>query len=257
MSLIINPYAHGSASSGPYACDSADFDGDFDYLRRVGGITGATDSKLLTFSFWMNVDDFIGDVLSWANSLAGPPINMRWTYSSGQPRIIGDNASGAEVFDIIANAGGWSGFSTGTWNHVLGSVDLADTSKRHLYINDVNRLHVFTYTNNTIDFTKADLGIGAACNGDNKIDGRLADVWVDYGTYINFADSNNRRKFISAAGKPVNLGANGELPTGAAPEIFLHLDDGQAAVNFATNRGTGGGFTVTGALSTGATSPSD
>jgi len=63
----------------------------------------------------------------------------------------------------------------------------------------------------------------------------------------------NRRKFIDAIGKPVFLGSDGSLPTGVAPAMFFSGD----STAFATNRGTGGPFTLTGSLTNASTSPSD
>jgi hypothetical protein len=60
-------------------------------------------------------------------------------------------------------------------------------------------------------------------------------------------------KFFSAAGKPVALGADGSTPTGTAPRIFFSGDNS----SFATNKGTGGSFTLTGSLTNASTSPSD
>jgi hypothetical protein len=66
-----------------------------------------------------------------------------------------------------------------------------------------------------------------------------------------------RRKFISAAGKPVLLGADGSIPTGQAPAIFLHLDKGEHSSGFAINRGVGGTLALGGTLTGASSSPSD
>ena len=50
----------------------------------------------------------------------------------------------------------------------------------------------------------------------------------------------NRRKFISAAGRPVNLGANGSGPTGNQPIIYCPTGDGT------NNLGYGGNFSANG-----------
>jgi hypothetical protein len=82
----------------------------------------------------------------------------------------------------------------------------------------------------------------------------MADLWIAPG--ISLLDGSGdiplatRRKFIDALGKPVFLGANGELATGTAPAVFLSGD----ASTFATNLGTGGAFATTGTL-TDATGP--
>lgn len=55
----------------------------------------------------------------------------------------------------------------------------------------------------------------------------------------DFSISANRRKFISADLKPVNLGANGELPFGVPPIFYSPLGNG-------TNLGTGGNLAAVG-----------
>jgi hypothetical protein len=64
----------------------------------------------------------------------------------------------------------------------------------------------------------------------------VSDTWID-STHLDFTVETNRRKFVGADGKPVNLGADGSTPTGVAPAIFFSGD----ASTFGTNRGTGGG----------------
>jgi hypothetical protein len=66
-----------------------------------------------------------------------------------------------------------------------------------------------------------------------------------------------RQRFISADGKPVTLGPDGRLATGNVPLVYQHLADAESVANFATNRGGGGNFAITGALATASTSPSD
>ncbi len=67
--------------------------------------------------------------------------------------------------------------------------------------------------------------------------GYLTEFWFGPG---QFFDPTN--KFIDGSGNPVALGATGELPSGTAPAVFLHLNDGDPASAFLTNRGTGGDF---------------
>jgi hypothetical protein len=88
----------------------------------------------------------------------------------------------------------------------------------------------------------ADWGLGAYPNGGNIFTGSLGDIWFMPGLYIDLSIEANRRRFISAAGEPVYLGANGEGPTGAVPLVYLS----GALASWHTNKGTGGGFTLTG-----------
>jgi hypothetical protein len=147
---------------------------------------------------------------------------------------------------------------TGAWVCVLFSVDLADSGKRHFYYGDTDTSPTWVaYTDDAIDNTVADWAVGAAANGSADWDGCFAEMWYKIGTYIDFSNEGNRRKFISEGGKPVFLGPTGSLPVGSAPDCYFHLADGEAVANFATNRGAGGDFTVTGTLATCGSSPSD
>jgi hypothetical protein len=59
-------------------------------------------------------------------------------------------------------------------------------------------------------------------------------------------------------GRAVNIGANGELPTGSPPWIFLHVGSGDTADDFLINRGTDVDFTYAqGALTLAGSSPID
>ncbi len=70
----------------------------------------------------------------------------------------------------------------------------------------------------------------------------IADFWVMPGVFIDFDIAANRALFHDlVTGDPVDLGANGELPTGSPPPIFLSGGKG----DFPLNKGTAGEFYVT------------
>ena len=52
--------------------------------------------------------------------------------------------------------------------------------------------------------------------------------------------TSNRRKFINADLTPVDLGANGQTPTGTSPTIYMT----GTPTEFLNNLGTGGNFSV-------------
>ena len=72
----------------------------------------------------------------------------------------------------------------------------------------------------------------------------IADFYFNPTTYIDLSVTANRRKFISASLHPVDRGATGSIPTGTAPIMY----QSGAVASWQTNKGTGGGFTLTGAL---------
>ena len=118
-------------------------------------------------------------------------------------------------------------------------------STGHAYLDGVAGT-ITTVAAGNIDWTLANIGVGADHTGTSKHNGDLADVWLD-DTYLDLSQASNRGKF-RAGGGPINLGTDGSLPTGASPIIFL---SGSTAA-WHTNKGTGGGFTMTGALTDGA-----
>jgi concanavalin A-like lectin/glucanase superfamily protein len=239
--------------------DSADFDGTNDYMTRGAGLSGAADSKTGILSLWLRLDGGNAAsmfLLTGSNALGGGTSDgLRLTRDGANNLVVSaDNAAGSGVL-YLSTVNTY--VASATWLHILSSWNLATPGTGRLYINDVSDYSESVYTNDTIDYTKADWAVGALASGTSKLNGAVAELYFAPGQYLDFSLVANRRKFISASGKPVHLGATGALPTGTAPLIYHHLDDGEAVANFATNRGTGGNFTITGTLDTGSTSPSD
>lgn len=241
--------------------DSADFDGTNDYMTRTT-LVGAADSKSGILSYWVRIDSNVDFARALVINTAANAIRFisftRGTIAGGgdvdgQIGIWGRNSAGTQILKIgTASAPS----ASATWLHFLASWDLAASTAR-VYLNDVQDETITTLTDDLVDYTVDGPAVGAGPTGGLKLNGVLAEVYFALGQYLDFSIVSNRRKFLSAGGKPVFLGADGSLPTGTAPIIYQHLDDGEAVANFATNRGTGGDFTITGTLDTGSTSPSD
>jgi hypothetical protein len=233
--------------------DAADFDGTNDYMLRGGGLTGASDSKTGIFSAWIRLDAGDASALTILRSTNTTNAFLVLRRTDNCLAIGGDNAAGTEIL-LLKSV---NTYITGsTWLHLLASWDLANAAG-HLYINDASDISAPTLTNDTIDYTLADWGVGAAPGGSFLMNGCMAEMYFAPGQYLDFSIELNRRKFITTSGKPAYLGADGSIPTGTAPIMYHHLDNGEAVANFATNRGTGGNFTITGTLDTASTSPTD
>lgn len=232
--------------------DGADFDGANDYMLRGGGLTGAADSKTGILSCYIRLDGGDGTTRYIIN---GSQTNyfIFEIDSDNKYKIVGSNGAASMILYIHTVNTYTAGAA---WVHLLASWDL-NTGNSHLYINDIDDLSVQIETNDTLDYTLSEWSVGAAIGGTNKTNGCIAELYFAPGQYLDFSILANRRKFISASGKPVHLGTTGALPTGTAPLIYHHLDNGEAVANFATNRGTGGSFSITGTLDTASSSPSD
>lgn len=237
-------------------CDGAFFDGTNDWLSRAGTLSGAADSKSGIASFWYRSgSDAATNRTIFSSDIGGPKLGLNRT-SGGLMSISGRNAAGTLIL---------SGTSTNTvliaggWKHILFSWDLAAAALSCYFSDVAETLTSVTTTNDTLNYAEAtgNTGVGAASTGAGKCFCDLADVYIAYGKFLDLSLVANRRKFISASGKPVHLGTDGSLPTGTAPIVYTHIDDGEAVANFGTNRGTGGNFTVNGTLTTSSSSPSD
>lgn len=229
------------AGIGSYNPNAVTFDTD----RLSGTLTG-TDTKQATISFWYKRDTTAGnqDIFD-----TGTPDHDITPSATGI--MVGfANSANADIFAVTSTAA--ATIDTATWHHYLLSFDLTDTNKRHLFIDGVLQAPTWSlYTNDFIDVNGPTYYIGSN-NATDYYKGSLADLWIDYGTYLDLTQEENRRKFRSSTGMPMYLGPDGSIPTGTAPEIFLTGGTG----SWHTNKGAGGGFTVaTGAISTAATQP--
>lgn len=239
---------------GPFLVDAGDFDGTSDYATRVGGLTNAADSSMFTFVMWTKADA-VGTSRYFRNAttLAGATSRLTVHQQSGVFLIQGNTPS-VNILNISTTAAP----STTVWQCLMCSVDMNNAAKRHLYIGDTDELNVTTYDAGSFDFTVADWAVGAVPDGSNKLNGGIAELLFWTGAYTDLSVTANRRRFFSSAGKPVNpavaIGALG------VPDVYFHLGKGEAANNFVANDdqgADGGAFTVVGALSTYASSPSD
>lgn len=251
--FIINPYAFGGAAA-PFLVDAADFTAA-PYIRS-GALTGQANSATGILSYWMILDAAFSNWFSAAATSFGqvhgsssvPGTPPAWQFSLTNTALTASalNLSSAHLSGL------------GAWNHILLSWDLS-TSTALLYINDaLDTFHSATFGATSAHWSTLDsYTFGADWTNGGLLDGGLAEVYLAPGQFLDFSVTANRRKFISATAKPVDLGADGSTPTGTKPLVYLHLDNGQAASNFATNRAGNGNFSITGTLTTRATSPSD
>lgn len=228
------------------APQGVDFTALTDYLMTGGDLTGNADSKQMTGSFWFKSIGTI-DTIYDSISTGGARVILD---NSGAIRIQANNAAGTEIVSIRSSAG----LNDGTWHHCCFSFDLTSTALRHIYVDDVSDLATIdTYINDTIDFTRPEHAIGRLAGVPSSgFGGCMADLWVDFGYYIALGVTANRREFIGpAAAESVDLGNNGENPSGTSPILYF----ARATADWHTNKGTGGGFTEFGALTDCADNP--
>lgn len=252
----------GGEEPGPYTTGAVNFDGQA--LLSTASLV-STDNEYAALSFWVKVP------LSGPGGgyvLVGDPNGTFYPYfnivNGGQG--FGINIADAAGASFIDASEGMALAGLAEWHHVLLAfqTNLAAGNKiLKGYVDDVlvfsapgnDPSDAFDISTNGKEFVFG--GYGDPMDG---IAGDFADVWFAPGANLLTAGDiaeATRRKFISAEGKPVNLGADGSTPTGTAPAMFFRRAPAAAASTFGNNLGTGGAFTITGTLTNAATSPSD
>lgn len=229
-----------------FSVGAVDFDGST-YLTRGGDLTGIADGKAGTISFWTRLSSTFGRHIMASGTGTSPHFQVRY---SGGAFGINCRDSGANFLVNIDTAQTYD--TDSGWLHLIASWKVDTPGARHLYVNDADDLAVTTFADGTIDYTEGEWTVGA--RGDLQLEwlSCLAEVWFDT-TYLDLSLPANRRRFINSQGRPAFLGESGERPTGSAPLVYL----GGPAGTWHVNKGTGGGFTETGALAPCASSPSD
>lgn len=237
---------------GVYEAYGARWNGTNSKLATGADLTGSADSKLFTFSVWISpLEDTAARqqrLLCASSTAGGSGQRFRITKlaTSNLFNIVAVNAANTTILDVSASTGQ---ITAGVgYKHIACSFDMSDTAKRHIYIDDVSDLAtVTTYTDDTIDFTQGDWCVGAKASNSEWFNGDIAEMWFMQGVYMDLSAEPNRRRFITADRKPVDLGLLGEKPTGARPILYLRKPFG----SFHQNLGSGGDFTVAGTIAEG------
>ena len=219
-----------------YRPEALDFDGTSDYLTRGAGLTGAADGKVGLFSCWFRLDGSDGVISYFIR-----PDNARFyvaKLTSDKIRIFG-KAGTVEIFKQDTTT---AYTASGSWHSFIASFDLGN-AKAYIYIDDVSVGGTpTTLTDSNVDYTATDWAVAATHTGANPHNGALAELYFAL-EYLDISVESNRRKFITAALKPEDLGSDGSTPTGTAPLIYMKFVSGAHG----TNAGTGGNFTESGA----------
>lgn len=225
-----------------YAAGAVNFDGST-YLRRNNNI-GASNSKLMVFSVFFKP------------TFGSKTQNLLWAETSGTASVlqIGFGVTGTAFVSAASSAGSvvYSAstgalVNDGQWNHMLVSIDAATSGQYAIVVNDSPAILTPSTTNTTINFSGiGDIYLGSNTVGNDNFTGDMAEAFMITGYGPDISATANRRKFISASGKPVSLGSDGSKPFAAQPELYFRGN----ATDFVTNAGDGGAFTETGTITT-------
>lgn len=230
--------------SGLYYAQAFRFDGANDYMRRVGGFSGAADSKVGLGRVLVRINDANAaqvHLLIASTVLATAATNrFRMIRSTGNSLQVIAVGAGLTTVRLNFSTGGGSALQ-GVWYDWIFSFNMANSAQRHNFLNGNSISNWLTYDDNTLDFTYADWSIGAQLDGTLKGQYDLAQfAW--WQQYLDLSQAGNMALFRDANGNPQNPAvAIAALGT----PLIAHYGDLAA---FHTNKGSGGGMTLTGAL---------
>lgn len=244
--------AAGKSSPAPYHASAVHFGGAANL--HTASLTATGDSTgFCSGSFWFKatIANFASAMIWVVDPLGSYTSNFQLAASGPNGQLEPTYANATNSLSVFINAGTMA-IAPSVWHNIMFSVQTnlgAGSKILQLYADDA------VVTGGTVgDFGAAFLMtfngksfyIGQDTFGVN-FTGDMADFWMAPGVFTDWSVTANRRKFISAAGKPVD-------PSGFPASALLFSGD---ATTFGTNQGTGGAFTATGSLTNASTSPSD
>lgn len=226
-----------------YQTAASDWDGTNDSATRGGDLTGIADGKAGSLFFWVN-PDADGVEYTFYEHTSSAVLIRRTTLN--QIDIILRNSAATIIGRRVTNE---TVLAAGGWQPVFCSWDLGASTFQVYFGDTAATFGTSTTTDDTINYTAGDTGIGARIAGaGSKLDGCLSEM-LFHTAHLDLSNESNRRILIDAQGNPQNLNANGSRPFGAQP--LLYAPDGDPS----DNKGSGGNFTITGALTACADSP--
>ena len=228
--------------SGEVLPEAVSFDGTNDNLIKSSDLTNNINSKTFTFSAWFYVTaEDSGQHMYLYDSYYNSGMYVQFD-GNRKVQCLGV-AQGGTGNGYLSIESPINVFVAETWQHIIISVDMANTSNRYVYINDQSISVTWnSYSNAEIGFAQTVHAIGTNSptgGAGTRSKSRLAHVFLDY-TYRDLSTTSNRRLFIDADGKPSST-----IPS--SPVLYLPMKDAATA---GSNSGTGGDFTAVGVLAT-------
>ncbi|MFV0491254.1 MAG: LamG-like jellyroll fold domain-containing protein [Pseudorhodobacter sp.] len=246
--IAVRPFQqdiHVPVSTVAFTPRSAGFDGSSGYAGLLGSSAIAGTQGM--FSIWLRSRD-----TAWNASAGQRILQARGTggaigldlYTAGNGRLVlrlyNDSASDTLVF--YAGSTSAERFEVNEWYHLMVGWDTTGASIW------VNGTQLRTQSFNSVDMAGGpimQLGIGMQVTGSSDWIGDLGHLWFSVTQTPDLSDPANRAKFAQG-GAPVDLGPNGQIPTGTAPEWYFD-GDGSGW----TNQGTAGTPPLEGTLMAG------
>lgn len=238
----------GSSPPPGYTTGAVSLDGGT-LLQNL--MLACTDNSVFSSAVWMWIPEDGTAAEQFRPIYAADPANTGWNDCLQGIASADDLSLGFGNGDNSVNMAWTTGsIGRGVWRNVLWTGDLSGTPTISALVNGgINgAVENITGTDGVFDLNGLAFAIGGDTFG-SFFTGYLADMWIAPGQALDLSDPAVVAKFIKD-GKPVDLGSDGSTPTGTAPAIFLHIDSGGNPMDFRTNKGTGGNFSLFGEATT-------
>lgn len=216
----------------------------------------AGDGTDYLISFW--VKRASGDTETIYNHNTPPGISAVdiTVLSGGGIQVVFKNVGGGTVrLQYISNLGI---ANDGNWHHVLMS---GSSPAIAMYVDDAEDTMGTTLqsTVGAVEFSATDARLGAQNDlGGQSWTGCMSEVYMNFGEKLDLSVTANRRKFISADGKPVDLASTGTRPTGGQPTHYFHsATQDIGGPGYHTNSGSAPDFSEDDGITACADSPSN
>jgi hypothetical protein len=233
----------GGVGPPPYAAHGVRFDNSNSSINNYLDVASMTqaDASQVTASFWAKTDNVANFPTFFSCGFFY--IMVGFNHTTDVYAHLADN--GSNSFAVGSANGKWT---NNVWHHIFFSAQTnhaAGSKLGNLYLDGVNIFSAPDSDDTSASFTAAfhskELGIPATTSTINLEQNvaDFADLWIAPGVYL---DATNIPLFRSSSGKPVNLGVNGQTPTGTRPAFFFT----GTATSFIANSGSGDSVTLHG-----------
>ncbi|MCP4935533.1 MAG: LamG domain-containing protein [bacterium] len=209
--------------------------------------TAWTNTKSGIISMWA----YVTDVTSTRYLLSNNGHDCSFIVSSTEKLTLRlEDAPGATIVNLNSAA---AVVPLNEWCHLAACWDLANQVAKG-FVNGSLVVSTASAVNAAPNWSQDRIGVGAQGDGGGRSTSYVQEVYANLSGYLNLDGPNMDLFYNPGTGKPVGLGATGNLPTGGQPEIYLN----NAYGTFNINKGSKGNFTNHGVLDGSAVgSPSD
>lgn len=236
----------GTGTSASFQTYAVTLNGIADFFSKDGNLSGLPGSASTLLMY------------VWAKHRFFTKNNQIYFSSEGNYQAVARgpdtvlNIASIFLLDDFAGyiaANGSQTISANVWNLFALSVDISNMASPTVQMLLNNTLDPSVVLDNNLTSTNFKLGsyanwnVGAGDSGSDPVGGDIAMFYLKYGgSFFDLSVTANKRKIITAGGKPVNPGSDGSAVTGSAPQIYMYQSTLSFTdpIDFVNNRGVGG-----------------